>query len=382
MKKCMVAFDSFKGSLSAVDACAVVAQELRSARAGAVITECPLADGGEGTVGALLSGLAGGMWCDCRVNGPLAEMMVDAGYAWFPEERMAALEMASAAGLPLLRPEQYNPMKTTTLGVGELIGRAVERGAQTILLGVGGSATMDCGIGAASALGWQFQDREGHSVRYGAEALLRVERIVPPAESLPCRVQVLCDVTNPLTGPRGAARVYGPQKGAAPDMIEKIESGMQRFAEQIRRQTGIEVQELAGAGAAGGLAAGAVAFMQGELVSGIQRVMRAVRFEERCADADWIITGEGRLDDQSVQGKVLSGVLDVARRTGAKVAVIAGEVTLDQQGLQKAGITCAVALRKPGMTVAYAMEHSPQLLREAVTRFHGSNIPMQSSHFH
>jgi glycerate kinase len=446
--KIVVALDSFKGSLTAVQACAVVAEAVRALVPEAEVMVKPMADGGEGTAEVLMAA-AGGQWISRTVMGPLPQMRVDAGFVWLPESedggrttedrrqgpsraapsgtsddargapdaarahepnlrRAGALvEMAAASGLLLLRPEQRNPLETTTYGTGELIRAAVDYGARHILLAIGGSATVDGGVGAALALGWRFLTKDGQEVGLGGGQLSQIATIVPPARNVPVRasvcvagilpairgrdaldtetpygvttnsaadlhglsVEVLCDVDNPLTGAHGAARVYGPQKGATPAMVEQLEAGLAHLARVVREQLGRDIDRLPGGGAAGGLAAGAVAFLDARLVSGIEAIMSQTRLQEAVADADWVLTGEGCFDEQSLRGKVVSGVTRVAREGGARVGVLAGQVRLAPEVYRRAGIEAAVACREAGMELDYAMTHGATLLEAAARRF-------------
>jgi glycerate kinase len=366
--KVVVAIDSFKGSLSASQACGIVAEAIRSERPGAKVLVMPMADGGEGTASVLMTA-AEGRWLPRRVMGPLAEMQVEAGFAWLPDSRTAVVETASASGLGLLRRDQLDPLKATTYGTGQLIGAAVDRGAQAILLAVGGSATVDGGIGAAMALGWKFLTPDGSEVALGGGQLSRISEIVPPSRGVGIPVDVLCDVDNPLCGPHGAAAVFGPQKGATTAMVGTLDSGLAHLAALVREQLGSDIVDLPGAGAAGGLAAGAVAFMEARLTSGIETVMSQCGLPAAVADADWVITGEGRFDDQSLRGKVVSGVARVARERGARVGVIAGQVRLSHAALRLAGIDAALACMSQDMEIEYALAHSRTLLAEAAREF-------------
>ena len=391
--KIVVAMDSFKGSLSAMKACDIVAEALRSAKPDATVVTKPMADGGEGTAVTLMAA-AGGQWVPVRVMGPLPEMEVDAGFVWLPDTRTAVVEMAVASGLPLLRPDQYNPLKTTTYGTGQLIHAAIEHGAEQILLAIGGSATVDGGVGAAMALGWRFLKADGREIALGGGELSKIDQILPPtatdgmrsagcglrqmedsllrpthdAQRTTTSVKVLCDVDNPLCGEHGAARVYGPQKGATPAMVELLDANLAHLAERIKAQLGLNIKDLPGAGAAGGLAAGAVAFMDARLVSGVDEVIAQNGLREELADADWVITGEGRFDHQSLRGKVVSGVARAAREAGAKVAVIAGQVLLPPELYRRAGIEIALPIMTGSMTVEYAIAHTETLLIEAIRR--------------
>jgi glycerate kinase len=332
----------------------------------AVIALKPMADGGEGTATAMIEA-ANGRWIPKRVIGPLAEMRVDAGFAWFADGT-ALVEMARASGLELLADHQLNPLKTTTFGTGELIAAAGHHGANKILLAVGGSATTDGGMGAAAALGWDFLDNSGKPVPLTGAGLDRIETIRKPPDLRLPRVDVLCDVDNPLTGEHGAARVYGPQKGATPEMVDRLDRGLAHLAKRVREQLGIEIENVPGAGAAGGLAAGAVAFMGARIVSGIETVMSRSKLAEGLSDADWVITGEGSFDRQSLYGKVVSGVLKLAKQSKTRVAVLAGQIKIPPDECCKAGIEAAIACKPDDMPLNEALEKGPDLLTEAAGR--------------
>ena len=392
--KIVVALDSFKGSLTAVQACDIVAQALCSIVPGVDVVTKPMADGGEGTA-AVLMAAAGGQWISTRVMGPLPGMEVEAGFVWLPDNHTALVEMATASGLPLLTPEQRNPLETTTYGTGQLIQAAIGHGANHILLAIGGSATVDGGVGAATALGWKFLTKKGEEIGLGGGQLARIVRIVPPLNVLArhgqdarathrrdahatetpggittnATVEVLCDVDNPLCGEHGAARVYGPQKGATPAMVEQLDAGLAHMARLVKDQLGRDIACLPGAGAAGGLAAGAVAFLNARLVPGIDAIMAQTRLPGAVAGAAWVVTGEGSFDEQSLRGKVVSGVTRVARAAGAKVAVCAGQVRLEPGRYRQAGIEAALACMEPGMELDYAIAHGAELLDRAARRF-------------
>lgn len=385
--KIVVAMDSFKGSLTAMRACDIVAEAIRSSRPDATVVTKPMADGGEGTAATLMAA-AGGEWVPVEVMGPLPDMRVNAGYVWLPATRTAVVEMATASGLPLLRPDQCNPLKTTTYGTGQLIKAAIERGADQILLAIGGSATVDGGVGAAMALGWRFLTADGREIALGGGALSEIREIFPPANGTrdlcsvprdpknerqatsderrldrrPTAVKVLCDVDNPLCGAHGAARVYGPQKGATPEMVEILDANLAHLAARVKDQLGESIKDLPGSGAAGGLAAGAVAFLDARLVSGVDEVIAQNGLRQELADADWVITGEGRFDTQSLRGKVVSGVSRAARESGARVAVIAGQVLLPPELYRRHGIEVALPLLTGSMTIEHAIARAESLL--------------------
>jgi glycerate kinase len=404
--KVVVALDSFKGSLTAVQACEIVAEAVHATAPEVEVVAKPMADGGEGT-GAVLMAAAGGQWVSRAVMGPLPEMQVEAGFVWLPDTNTALVEMATASGLPLLKPEQRDPLKTTTYGTGQLIRAAVDYGANHILLAIGGSATVDGGVGAAMALGWLFLTKDGQQIGFGGGQLSQIAKIVAPVRGVSrstgvppmtirgihgqdargthgrdahatgtpdsvttnVAVEVLCDVDNPLCGARGAARVYGPQKGATPEMVEQLDMALAHLARLVKDQLGRDIEHLPGAGAAGGLAAGAVAFMNARLVSGIEAVTSQTHLREAIAGADWVITGEGCFDEQSLQGKVVSGVARLAREAGAKVAVLAGQVRLAPEKYRQAGIEVAATCMDATMELDYAMTHGDILLDGAARRF-------------
>ncbi len=376
--KIVVAMDSFKGSLAAADACRIVADAIAAVKPRAEVVVKPMADGGEGTAAAVMAA-AQGQWIEKQVTGPLPGMRVDAGFVWLPDDGTAVVEMASASGLELLVPEQQNPLRTTTYGTGQLIDAAVAHGAQRLLLAVGGSATIDGGVGAAMALGWRFLTLGGQEIDLGGGPLLEVAEIVPAGRSLAVPVEVLCDVDNPLCGPQGAARVYGPQKGATPEMVERLDAALAHLAQCVKDQLGLNMRDLPGAGAAGGLAAGAVAFMEARLVSGIEVIMAQTQLRQAVADADWVITGEGCFDRQSLRGKVVSGVARVARAGGAKTAVIAGQVRLPDHVYRTFGIEAAIACMQGPTKLPYALSHSKELLARAAHRFAQTHLANEST---
>lgn len=370
----VLAFDSFKGSLPADLACRIAADAIAPIKPDATLIERPMADGGEGTVAALLAA-RGGEWIAVPATGPLPSMIVDAGFGWLPNTQTAVIEMAAASGITLLRRDQLNPFETTTLGTGELIRAAIEHGAKHIFLALGGSATVDGGIGAAHALGWRFYDKENNElppIGGRLPAIARVERPDTPIDMPP--LTILADVTNPLCGETGAARVFGPQKGATPEQVEQLAAGLQQLAELLRKQHGMDVLPIPGGGAAGGLGAGAVAFMGGTIQSGIDTVMDACHLATVIEGADWVFTGEGQFDEQSLHGKVVSGVTRLARERSAKVALFAGRVALDRTRARAAGVDFATAITPRDMPMDEAMRLAPELLRQAITRFANDHL--------
>jgi glycerate 2-kinase len=366
--KIVVALDKFKGSVTASAACAAVRRGLLAGRPGTHIVCRPMADGGDGTAEVLHKTL-GGRWSTCNVTGPLPSMRRSARYLWLPTRRLAVIEMAAASGLAHLRSSQRNPLRTTTYGTGELIADALRCGAQEILLGAGGSATVDGGVGAAMALGWQFLDATGKPTGLGGGELERIATIVPPAHHRLPLIEVLCDVDNPLCGPVGAARMFGPQKGATPAMVARLDAGLRHLARMVKAQLGKDIRDVRGAGAAGGLAAGAIAFLDARLVPGAAAIMAACELPETLDDADWVLTGEGCFDEQSLRGKVVSGVLDLARQRGVKVGVLASAVRLSEARWRRGGVSTAIQIQTAGMSKSEAMSRARELLTNAARKF-------------
>ena len=361
--KIILAFDSFKGSVDAQSACRIVRQAILSHSQNAEVVCKPMADGGEGTARILLDALHGS-WIPLRTMGPLPDLTVDSGYGWIEATQTAIVEVATSSGLTLVPEGRRNPLLTTTFGTGELIRHAIGKGARKILLAMGGSATVDGGTGAATALGWQFLDDRGLPLALGGQSLAQLASIVKsPSLSFP-EVIALCDVQNPLLGNNGAAQVFGPQKGATPEMVDLLECGLSRLSSVALEQLGLVVDRQPGAGAAGGFGAGCAAFFGARLMSGIHVVMHECRLEEALESADWIITGEGSFDEQSLQGKVVSGIAGLAARHQVRVAVIAGRVAITERQCREAGIDLAIPLQKAGMPTADAMRDAERLLGE------------------
>lgn len=371
--KIIVAMDSFKSSISALAACKIIRETLLSINPELTVVSIPMADGGEGTAEAMMAARRG-KWVKVQTMGPLQEMLVNAGFAFFPHTKIALVEMAKASGMELLSPKQTDPLKTSTFGTGQLIHAAANYNADKILLAVGGSATVDGGVGAAQALGWKFLDSKGRQIGFGGEQLENIARIIKPDKLNLPEIEVLCDVDNPLCGEDGAARVFGPQKGATPEVVEQLEAGLKHLAKVVKKQLGTEIDKIPGSGAAGGLSAGAIAFMGAKLVSGVETIIRESNLAKEIGDADWVITGEGRFDSQSLRGKVVSGVAKAAMQHHIRVAVIAGRVELPEQQWREFGITDAIGLSDKTMNLAYAIAHTKSLLADAARKFAQANL--------
>lgn len=365
--KVVVATDSFKGTLEADRACEIIAEAIYECIPDIQLVIKPMADGGEGTARAMIRA-CNGRWIEQKVMGPLPDMQVNTGFAWF-DDKTALIEMASASGLELLGPEQMNPLRTTTYGTGELIKAAMEYGAGKILLAVGGSATVDGGLGAASALGWKFLDKKGGQIPPGGAGLEKLVNIIKPENLKLVPVEVLCDCDNPLCGESGAAKVYAPQKGATPGMVEQLEQSLSHMADVVIEQLQRDIRHVPGSGAAGGLAGGAIAFLNATLVSGIETVMLRSNLRTELESADWIITGEGCFDHQSLSGKVVSGILKMASQTQTRVAVLAGQVNVPQDVYEKAGIVTAIPIKPDNMSLEDVLKNSNTLLLSAARKF-------------
>ena len=337
--KITIAIDSFKGSLSSMEAGSAVADGILRAFPKAEIQVRPLADGGEGTAQALTAGL-GGETRTLTVTGPLGRP-VSASYGILPNRQMAVMEMASAAGITLVPDEERNPLKTTTFGVGEMIRDAIGQGCRRFLIGIGGSATNDGGIGMLQALGFQLLDREANPVPFGAEGLrvldhIQTENALPQLKE--CTFLIACDVTNPLCGEKGCSAVFGPQKGADPEMIRQMDQWMERYGSLALKVCQNADPNAAGAGAAGGLGFAFLSFLKGSLKPGVDIVLRETSLEEYIKESDLVITGEGRLDSQTVMGKAPSGVAALAKKHGRPVIAFSGAVTRDAGVCNEHGI--------------------------------------------
>src|SRR6266566_6185229 len=323
----LIAPQSFKGSLTAAQAGQAIAQGVRAAYPLAEIEIVPIADGGEGTVQALVYA-TGCQIVQQTVTGPLGEP-VPAFFGLLGDGSTAALEMAAAAGLPLVPPERRDPRITTTYGVGELIQAALDHGSRHFIIGIGGSATNDGGAGMAQALGVSLLSRQGTEIARGGAALATLVHISTSTMDprlQKCTVEVACDVTNPLCGPTGATAVYGPQKGATPEMIEELDKALAHYAKIIEQDLGMSVRDIPGAGAAGGLGAGLIAFLHAKLRPGAQIVFEAVHLEERIRTADLVITAEGQIDAQTAYGKSVGAVAEIAKRYDLPVLAFAGSL--------------------------------------------------------
>ena len=338
MKNFVLIPDSFKGTMSSSEICEIMSAAINTVVPGANIRQIPVADGGEGSVDAFLRAL-GGEKVFARVQGPFGEEM-DAYYALIDGGATAVVEMAACAGLPLVegRPD---PLKTTTYGVGQLILDAARKGVGKIVAGLGGSATNDGGCGAASAAGARFYDSRGRVFIPAGGTLRDIADIDISGVGAALRgveITAMCDIDNPLFGAEGAAYIFGPQKGADPRTVELLDDGLRNLDSKIKSSLGVDISRMPGAGAAGGMGAGMVAFLGAGLKMGIEVVLDTVRFDEIIADADMILTGEGKIDGQSLRGKVVIGVARRAKASGVPVVAIVGDIDKAAKGAYGEGV--------------------------------------------
>lgn len=364
--KVVVAIDSLKGSLTSMEAGRAIRDGVLKVLPEAEVLVKPLADGGEGTTEALVEGLGGEMvYVD--VHGPL-EDRVRAGYGWIAETKTAIMEMAAAAGIIIVGKDK-RPLDATTYGVGEMIKDAVQKGCRNFIIGIGGSATNDGGIGMLTALGYEFLDKDGKAVGIGGGALkeiasVRTEKAMPELKD--CEFRIACDVTNPLCGTNGAAYIYGPQKGITGDLRDVMDQALGSYANVVKECLGTDFAESEGAGAAGGLGFAFLSFLDGKLQPGIDLVLDAVEMEQAMEGADLVFTGEGRLDYQTAMGKAPVGIAKLAKKHGAKVVALAGAVIEGAEKCNENGIDAYFPILQQIVTLDEAME--PETAKANMTK--------------
>ncbi len=352
-----IAIDSFKGSLSSLEAGKSIEDGIKKVYPDANVNVRPLADGGEGTAYALTTGM-GGEWVQLQVKGPLGNP-VDCSYGILKESGTAIMEMSSAAGITLVSNNERNPMNTTTYGVGEMIRDAIQRGCRKFIIGIGGSATNDGGIGMLQALGYGFLDREGNQVPFGAKGLAVLEKITDDkviSELSECTFKIACDVNNPLCGENGCSAVFGPQKGATPSMVLEMDQWMEHYADLAKKKFSKADKTYKGAGAAGGLGFAFLTFTNAVLQPGIEIVLEETNLQDYVKKSDIVITGEGRLDAQTVMGKAPIGVAKLAKKHQKLVVAFSGSVTREAVVCNEAGIDAFFPILRNILTLEEAMK--------------------------
>ncbi len=361
----LAAPDSFKGSLTALEAAENIKKGIKNFDQNINVDILPMADGGEGTVQSLVDATDGEI-IKKEVTGPLGEK-VEAFYGILGDQKTAVIEMAAASGLPLIPAAKRNPLKTTTYGTGELIASALDHGVEKIIVGIGGSATNDAGVGMAQALGAEILDKNGKQIAFGGEKLAEIKEI--NLENLDSRITEVefltaCDVDNPLFGRNGAAYVYAPQKGADQYMVEKLDNNLRHFNEVVKKELGKNVNKIPGAGAAGGLGAGLVAFLGAELKAGVEIILDLINFEKRLNGIDLVITGEGMLDGQSIYGKTPVGVAKKAKEKGIPVIALAGTLGFGVEKVLDQGIDAYFSIIDKPADLDAIIKETPDLIQK------------------
>lgn len=369
MQKIIVAPDSFKGSLSAIEVAAAMEAGIRQVFTEATVCQLPIADGGEGTVAAMVAA-TGGEIRRTKVTGPLGEPIY-AAWGILGDGMTAVIEMAAASGLTLVPQGERNPALTTTFGTGELIRAALDAGLRKVVIGIGGSATNDGGAGMLQALGMRFTDAAGRELPPGGLALAHLAQV--DNRGLDCRLaetefKVACDVDNPLCGARGAAAVFGPQKGATPELVARLDAALRHYAERVHAATGRDIASVPGSGAAGGLGGGLLLLPQVQLLPGIDLVLDAVRFAELVQGSDLVITGEGRTDIQTTYGKAPVGVAKIAQAHGVPVVCLSGGLGEGHQAVEDCGIQAVMSIVDKPMALEACMQDGAALLTAATAR--------------
>lgn len=366
MRKIVIAPDSFKGSLCAIDASQAIRAGIEKYSTQFELIEIPMADGGEGTLDSLISN-GRGKYVAVEVKDPLGRS-IQASYGVMPEKQLAIIELARASGIELMKQEELNPMVTSTYGTGQLIKHALDAGYRSFIITLGGSATNDGGSGLLQALGMKLLDRNGKSVSCGGQGLAQVTDI--DLSSFDPRIKessfvIAADVQNPFIGERGASHVYGPQKGATPEMVVQLDRAMENWANVIQAQTGVAVHHMEGSGAAGGVGGALLAFCPTVIRRGIQVVMEYTGFYEQVKDASLIITGEGKVDEQTAYGKVIAGIAEVAKQQQIPVIVLAGTVGEGIEQLYSLGVTSIHSVLSEPMTLDEAKQQAATLIEKS-----------------
>ena len=368
--KIVLAPDKFKNSLTGMEFCDAVEVGIKKIRPDVDIIKLPLADGGDGTI-EVVDYYLKGKTIHSVVNNPFFQP-IKASYLYSEVSKTAFIEMAEASGVKLLKPEQFDCKNATTYGTGEMIADAIKNGASKIILGIGGSVTNDCGIGMASALGFQFLDKKNEQVKpIGANLskIVSIDTSQVNSKLKNVKFEIACDVTNPLYGKNGAACVYGAQKGATPDDIKLLNKGLEDFSKILIKVYGVDPQSIKGAGAAGGMGIASKVFLNGILKPGIQLIKSLANFNQQIEDASWIISGEGKLDDQTLSGKTIQGVINSAKNKKIKLAVFCGTIDLEDIVIQELGISYADAIMNQASNFEDALANVNQYLENIAVAF-------------
>ena len=363
----IIAPDKFKGSLTSFETCQVIADGFKQADSSAALSLFPVADGGDGFA-QVMKYYLGTDTVECKTVDPL-ERNNNASYQWNATKQIAIIEMAIASGLILLKDDERNPLKTSTYGTGLLINDAITKGAKQIVLGLGGSATNDAGTGILSALGFKFIDANDKALHARGENLLLIKRVIPPQVLPEVAFEIACDVQNTLYGPNGAAYVYARQKGANDEAIKQLDDGLRNFATILKQQTDLDVAVIPGAGAAGGIAAGLMAFFNVQLKSGIDIVLEASGLKNKIAGADLLVTGEGTIDEQTLSGKVVSELALLGYQHNVPVAAFCGTSELNSSLINKLGVQYLTTLVSASVTKREAIDNARQILRDKARDF-------------
>lgn len=368
--KIVLAPDKFKNSLTGLEFCNVVEESVKTVLPSAKIVKLPLTDGGDGTI-EVVNYYLKGKEVKLTVNNPFFKL-IEASYLFSKETKTAFIEMAEASGVKLLKQEEFDCVNATTFGTGEMIVDAIKKGVETIILGIGGSATNDCGIGMAAALGYKFLDENNNEVHpIGANLskiqFIDVSQILPELHNV--SFKIACDVINPLYGKNGAAYVYGAQKGATETDIEMLDKGLESIAKIIKAVFNVDAQTIQGAGAAGGMGIASKVFLNGELKSGIELIKSLAEFDSKLENTDWIITGEGKLDTQTMSGKTIQGVLTSAKAKQIKVAAFCGAIDLEGNQPEDFGLHYTDALINYAKNLEDAMSNSKGYVKEIAKKF-------------
>lgn len=362
----LIAPDKFKDSLSSEEVCNAIKDGVKLYDSSISTASFPMADGGDGTA-RILTGHSGGKMINLTVHDPLMRE-IKSSYGISGDGKTAFIEMAAASGIELLQENERNCLITSTYGTGELLADAVRRGVDTVIMGIGGSATNDGGMGMASALGFQFIDGEGKIIEPVGKNLIKVKEIKDngniSSKFRNIKIRVACDVENPMYGKNGAAYIYGPQKGADLEAVKFLDQGLKNFATALHRFSGVDVANIPGSGAAGGLGAGIMALLNGNLVPGVNLVIEQTGFEKQLKNTDLIITGEGKMDEQTLHGKVVHGICKLAKEHSVPVAALTGSLSLSPEQLQSLSLCCAFSITPGPVKLSYSLQNAYELIKK------------------